>query len=1509
MANQIDFILRNGLQVTNNVVVGSYTMVNTAPINGMIVSGSVGIGTVDPTQKLHVVGNLQLTNSAGFISGIYFPDGTYQNTSATSYATPAAGPANSIQYNTGSGFGGSPLLTFHNGNSHVGIGTSEARYILDVQATDGPAKFATLNGSDYQIWVGNNTPVGNTAVFGFSSANQYAYITTGNNQPTPILVATQGNNVGIGITNPANKLDINGSVAAGTYAGTAAPVNGFIVSGTVGIGVTNPTSKLAVLAGAGVVGAVIQANATPGDFIQLQDSNGATKFNVNSSGNVATGGWAGNAIMANYGGTGLTSYTTGDILYASSSSTTLNKLTIGSTGNVLVVSGGAPFWGNVSLSGGSVGGILPISKGGTNVTSFSGSAVVVTSANGLVMSSVTSTTNAAVVFDNSGVPTSVTGGPYTYLTPNAGGGALTFAKVDVANGVTGTLALVNGGTGIPSVAQYSILYGSGNAVSYSTLVSAATSALVTSNTNAPQWTSGTVANRVLRTDGTTITFSQVALATDVSGVLPLANGGTNAALTPTNGGIVYGTSSGLAISSTAALFFNNSSGFFGINTNNPSAYLDINGNAIIRNGGNIVAGGLYVQAGVGNFVSSVIASSLTSNSFVNGASLYSSGPISAVGSITAATFTANTSVYSPYINATTSANVNGITSNTTVIVNGTVDSISQTTGALTVAGGVGIAKTLWVGNAAFVQGNLTVGGNLIVSGNITYLNTNVTVMEDPVIAIGTGPNGSNLVVADTYDRGLEFHYYSGADDRYGFIGWQNATGRLTYIANATGNLTSQVYTGPFGDAQFGNIIVSGALNTPIPSTTTGTGALIIGGTGGIGVGGNINAGGNIYTAQGFNSAGTSTVNYLVSNTGISSSTISASGAITGASLTSNSFVSGTSLYSSGPISAVGNASFANLISNGFVQGTSVYSSGPISAAGNGTFANLTSNGFITAASISVAGGFSAPGQITGGSIVSNSSVTANTITSNSTITTIALSATGTTTLSSANSTTSATSGALIVTGGIATAANLYVAGASWINNLSIISSNTSTSATTGALVVRGGVGIGGNVYSASSGWIGNLSVTNSTAASSTTTGAVIVAGGVGIGGALYVGGLLSGAAINGTSLYSSGPISAVGNASFANVISNGFVNGTSVYSSGPISAVGTITGAVLTANTSISSGGTVSAPGTITGGSLVSNSTITGNAITSNSSISTVSFTATGNSVFNSGNNSTSATTGAVQISGGVGIVGNLYTATSAWHGNLSITNATASTNNTTGALVVAGGAGIAGSIFVGGTITGRSIDATAVGNISPSTGQFTSAIVQNGLTAGSVISNSFVNGTSLYSSGPISAVGNGTFANVISNAAIIGATVQGSTSMLTGTFVANTSVTTTNMLASGTATVQTLVSNTSVNGNTFILNGNVATTATTGALVLDSFATATYRTAHYIVQVTDNTNLQYHATQIMLIHNGTNVYQSEYNIIYSNGVLGTFDSVISAGTVQLQFTASAATNKTIKVLRTAVIT
>jgi hypothetical protein len=65
--------------------------------------------------------------------------------------------------------------------------------------------------------------------------------------------------------------------------------------------------------------------------------------NVSPLGTIASGVWNATAITTAYGGTGLTSYTAGDLPYYATG-TTLSKLGIGANGYVLTSDGTAPVW-------------------------------------------------------------------------------------------------------------------------------------------------------------------------------------------------------------------------------------------------------------------------------------------------------------------------------------------------------------------------------------------------------------------------------------------------------------------------------------------------------------------------------------------------------------------------------------------------------------------------------------------------------------------------------------------------------------------------------------------------------------------------------------------------------------------------------------------------------------------------------------------------------------------------------------------------------------------------------------------------------------------------------------------------------------------------------------------------------------------------------------------------------------------------------------------------------------
>jgi len=97
-------------------------------------------------------------------------------------------------------------------------------------------------------------------------------------------------------------------------------------------------------------------------FTLTGDITGSGSPNISAIGTVSAsnfaGTWQGNVIGAQYGGTGLSSFTAGDILYYASG-TTLSNLAIGTSDYVLTSSGSAPQWSaTVALGSGGTGASL-----------------------------------------------------------------------------------------------------------------------------------------------------------------------------------------------------------------------------------------------------------------------------------------------------------------------------------------------------------------------------------------------------------------------------------------------------------------------------------------------------------------------------------------------------------------------------------------------------------------------------------------------------------------------------------------------------------------------------------------------------------------------------------------------------------------------------------------------------------------------------------------------------------------------------------------------------------------------------------------------------------------------------------------------------------------------------------------------------------------------------------------------------------------------------------------------
>lgn len=196
-------------------------------------------------------------------------------------------------------------------------------------------------------------------------------------------------------------------------------------------------------------------------------------------------GWTGQLAVGR-GGTGIASYTAGDILYASGT-TTLSKLAIGANTTVLTSSGSAPQWtaassvsiGTATNLAGGAGGSVPyqsaagttamlaigtayymlgVNAGGT-APSWQPSATSVLTAQGDLLYASAANTLARLAKNTTAS---------RYLSNGGTSNNPSWAQIDLSNGVTGTLPVGNGGTGITTLTAGYIPYGNGTSAFSST---------------------------------------------------------------------------------------------------------------------------------------------------------------------------------------------------------------------------------------------------------------------------------------------------------------------------------------------------------------------------------------------------------------------------------------------------------------------------------------------------------------------------------------------------------------------------------------------------------------------------------------------------------------------------------------------------------------------------------------------------------------------------------------------------------------------------------------------------------------------------------------------------------------------------------------------------------------------------------------------------------------------------------------------------------------------------------
>ena len=94
-------------------------------------------------------------------------------------------------------------------------------------------------------------------------------------------------------------------------------------------------------------------------------------------------------------------------------------------------------------------------------------------------------------------------------------------------------------------------------------------------------------------------------------------------------------------------------------------------------------------------------------------------------------------------------------------------------------------------------------------------------------------------------------------------------------------------------------------------------------------------------------------------------------------------------------------------------------------------------------------------------------------------------------------------------------------------------------------------------------------------------------------------------------------------------------------------------------------------------------------------------------------------------------------------------------------------------------------------------------------------------------------------------------------------------------------------------------------TTATVSQVPIHTISSTDYRSIEYMIQVTNGIN--YHLTKVLVLHNGTTAYNTEYGTISTGPALATFDTDISGGAIRLLATPYSSSTMTYKIKFTSI--
>ena len=239
-----------------------------------------------------------------------------------------------------------------------------------------------------------------------------------------------------------------------------------------------------------------------------------------------------------------------------------------------------------------------------------------------------------------------------------------------------------------------------------------------------------------------------------------------------------------------------------VTTSNADIDLAPNGTGIVVVKGNTNPGSIKLNCQVNTHGQTIVAQD-HGNSVTNTLTLPAGGNQELVGTSATQTLTGKT-LTSPVIETVTGSTITlDSAGDITLDANGadvTLKDDGTTFGSLTNSSNELVIKSGTTPTTAltFSGANATFAGNLTVNGTTTTVNSTTLTVDDPIITLGgDSAPGSD----DNKDRGVEFRYHTGSAAKVGFFGFDDDTGKFTFIPDATNN--SEVFSGSVGNVAFG----------------------------------------------------------------------------------------------------------------------------------------------------------------------------------------------------------------------------------------------------------------------------------------------------------------------------------------------------------------------------------------------------------------------------------------------------------------------------------------------------------------------------------------------------------------------------------------------------------------------------------------------------------------------------------------------------------------------------------